>query len=233
MNAHHFNTRLELAHTAATQFLDWALSQPDIPRYTAISGGRVSETFFSELAGQTLKRHASLKQIHFFWADERCVPPNHPESNYHRAKELLFEPLNISIDHVHRVFGEFSPVQAAHLANKKIEQVVPKNKDGLPELDLILLGMGEDGHTASLFPGATTEKTERGEVYLPVQEAPKPPPNRVTISYPAIYAAKNIWVLASGSGKEKALQDSLAQSSKTPLGKVLNRRKDTLIFTDI
>lgn len=232
MNTQHFNTRLELAHTVATQFLDWALSQPDIPRYTAISGGRVAETFFSELAGLALKRHVLLKQIHFFWADERCVPPNHLESNYHRAKELLFEPLNISIDHIHRVFGEFSPVQAANLANKKIEQVVPKNKNGFPELDLILLGMGEDGHTASLFPGVTIEKTESA-VYLPVQAAPKPPSTRVTLSYSAICAAKNIWVLISGKEKEKALKNSLAPGSKTPLGKILNRRKDTLIFTDI
>ena len=103
---------------------------------------------------------------------------------------------------------------------------------GLPSLDLIFLGMGEDGHVASLFPGKT-EGTNPKEICCAVKNSPKPPPNRISLSYTAIAAANQVWVLASGTGKENALRESLSSSGKTPLTRVVQSRLHTKIFSDI
>jgi 6-phosphogluconolactonase len=99
-------------------------------------------------------------------------------------------------------------------------------------LDLIFLGMGEDGHVASLFPGEEDEAISSEAVYRAVT-AVKPPPRRMTLGYAAIVAATEVWVVASGAGKEGALKESLSPTGKTPLARVLNRRAQTKILTDI
>ncbi len=101
-----------------------------------------------------------------------------------------------------------------------------------PVLDLVFLGMGEEGHVASLFPGEPDEVAESPAVYRAVT-VPKPPPRRVTLGYPAICAARQVWVLASGPGKAQALRQSLAPAGNTPLARVLKDRAHTCIFTDI
>jgi 6-phosphogluconolactonase len=108
----------------------------------------------------------------------------------------------------------------------------PPDAEGRPALDLVLLGMGEDGHVASLFPDAAPEVVRSQAFYLPVV-GPKPPPRRLSLSYRAIAAARQVWVLASGPGKEEALRESLSPQGRTPLGRVLQSRPRTLILTDI
>ena len=103
---------------------------------------------------------------------------------------------------------------------------------GQPVLNLIFLGMGEDGHVASLFPGASDEVVRSKSVYVPVV-APKPPPRRITLNLATIAAARQVWVLASGAGKEQALRESLAADGKTPLSRLIRLRQETIIFTDI
>jgi 6-phosphogluconolactonase len=98
--------------------------------------------------------------------------------------------------------------------------------------DLIFLGMGEDGHVASLFPGEPETVMNLAQVYRPVVAA-KPPPNRITLGYGVIAAAQQVWVLASGKGKEAALRDSLTQGNATPLGRVIRMRTHTKVFSDI
>jgi 6-phosphogluconolactonase len=99
-------------------------------------------------------------------------------------------------------------------------------------LVLIFLGLGEDGHVASLFPGKTEGATP-GEIFCAVKNSPKPPPNRVTLSYEAIAAAREVWVLASGAGKEAALRESIFENGRTPLGRVIQARPKTRIFSDL
>ena len=106
------------------------------------------------------------------------------------------------------------------------------NGSGQPVLDLIFLGMGEDGHVASLFPGVLEEAMRSKSVYLPVV-ASKPPPQRITINFAPLAAARRVWVLASGAGKESALRESLATYGRTPLSRVLATRAKTMIFADI
>ena len=99
-------------------------------------------------------------------------------------------------------------------------------------LDIAVLGIGPDAHVASLFPGVLEEAIRGKSVYLPVV-ASKPPPQRITINFAALAAARQVWVLASGAGKESALRESLSTDGRTPLARVLATRAKTMIFADI
>jgi len=205
----------------------------------ALSGGRVARTFFEEMAWRIKNLPASpggvpfLSNVHFFWADERCVPPTDPESNYGIARELLFEPLKVPEGQIHRLRGEENEALALSEAVENIEKKTASEK-GQPVLDLIFLGMGEDGHVASLFPGEAAEVMADPAIYRAVT-AVKPPPRRITLGYGMLAAAREVWVLASGKGKEQALKESVSPEGKTPLARVLRARagKETKIFTDI
>jgi 6-phosphogluconolactonase len=98
---------------------------------------------------------------------------------------------------------------------------------------LIFLGLGEDGHIASLMPNATPEVLASREPFVHVSNSPKPPPNRLTMTYPVLGAAKNVWALVNGAGKAEALRKSLAPGKQTPFSCVLQYRPQTLIYTDL
>jgi 6-phosphogluconolactonase len=199
----------------------------------ALSGGRITQKFFALTVEQAKSRKVSFARVQFFWADERCVPPDDPESNFKLANELLFVPLKISDSQIHRIRGEISPDESVKIAGTELRQIAAAEKNNQPVLDLIFLGMGEDGHIASLFPNAPTEVLNCSTTFLLIENSPKPPPNRISLSYAAIAAAKNVWVLASGAGKEAALRDSLNSSGKTPLARVIQSRPNTRIFSEI
>jgi 6-phosphogluconolactonase len=187
-------------------------------KLVALSGGRIAVQFFNALVAL----RPNLEDVHFFWADERCVPPDNEESNYRAARQLLFEPLKVPIAHIHRIRGEEKPDLAAKLAADELLAIAPN-----AALDLVFLGMGEDGHVASLFPGMPPQTG----IFYPVI-GPKPPPQRITVSYGVLAAAREVWVLVSGNGKETALSRSLTSVGDTPLGRVIRSRKTTRIFCD-
>ena len=194
----------------------------------ALSGGRIPKALYKAFAG--LAAGDSLEGVHFFWGDERVVLPTDPESNFHLAAVPLFLALKIPESQVHRMVTERDEAFAVQQAEAELCRVAELNEQGQPELDLVFLGMGEDGHVASLFPG-DTEALETLAVYRAVT-GPKPPPRRVTLGYPALAAAREVWVLASGEGKKEALQASLEPTGNTPLARVLQSRSNTEIFTD-
>lgn len=228
-----------LASAAATDWLRQlqinAGKPGGLPYGVALSGGRIAKTFFTEVVRQVEAKPDAGKNIfqrvHFFWADERCVPPSDPESNYAIARQLLFEPLGIPEAQIHRLRGEGPEPLALSDAASDISHVVPVLK-GQPALDMIFLGMGEDGHVASLFPGEPEEVMANPAVYRAVT-AVKPPPRRITMGYGVIAAATEVWVLVSGAGKERALAESLSPEGKTPLARVLRQRAQTKILTDV
>jgi 6-phosphogluconolactonase len=237
-----FATADELAHAAAGAWLDEVESANRAGKLqcVALSGGRITQKFFTAVVEQARARKIgdggtpSLPgNVHFFWADERCVPPGDPESNFRMANELLFVPLKIPENRIHRLRGEDAPAVAVKEAEVELRQVASANPDGQPVLDLVLLGMGEDGHVASLFPGAPAEIVPGAAPFLAVDNSPKPPPRRISLSYAAVVAAKQVWVLISGAGKEKALRESLDGSGKTPLSRVIQLRQSTRIYTEI
>jgi 6-phosphogluconolactonase len=195
------------------------------PYCVAISGGRIARDFFAAIAENAKKRAISWANVHFFWADERCVPPTDPESNFALADQWLFKPLGISPDQVHRIQGEIAPEEAAEQAALELRRFIRTHASGQPMFDLIFLGMGEDGHVASLFPEMPAERISSTDVYQAVT-ASKPPPRRIS-------AALEVWVLASGARKSEALQRSLMMKSQTPFGRVLAMRRHTTIFSDV
>jgi 6-phosphogluconolactonase len=231
---HSFATDDALAGAVVDRWLDVLAARADdtTPYCVALSGGRIANKFFAAAARRASAKPAAFRPVHFFWADERCVPPTDPESNFGLAKAFLLDPLAIAPDRIHRVRGEISPPWAAAEAEAEICRIAPMNDSGQPLLDVAFLGMGEDGHVASLFPGAWEEAVRVKSVYLPVV-ASKPPPQRITLNFAALVAARHIWVLASGAGKENALRKSLSADGTTPLARVLQAREQTLIFTDL
>jgi 6-phosphogluconolactonase len=198
----------------------------------ALSGGRIAREFCSALDAQIKSQRATLEGVHFFWSDERCVPPDDPESNFRLANETLLIPLRISSEQIHRIRGELLPLEAAELAEAELRQVNSRSRPTTPELDLVLLGMGEDGHVASLFPGESEEEMAGAAMFRPVK-AVKPPPFRITMGYAVLAAARQTWVLASGQGKQQAFQNSLVPGGRTPLGRVIQLRHETRIYSDI
>jgi 6-phosphogluconolactonase len=230
-----FSTADELARAAAGSWLDEIemVNRTGKKHCVALSGGRITQKFFAHVLEQGKARQISFNGVHFFWADERCVPPTDVESNFRMAQELLFNFLKLSDSQIHRIRGEDAPEAAAKAAEREICASVSGNEQGQPILDLIFLGFGEDGHVASLFPGEPEAMTADKAVYRAIHNSPKPPPNRVTLGYQTIAAAKQVWMLASGAGKEAALRESLSPEGTTPFARVLKLRRSTKIFTDI
>ncbi len=221
-----------LATAAARDWLALLQSSSE-PQAVALSGGRITKTFFAAIAEMAKASTAPLAKVDFFWADERCVPPTHPESNFGLAQESLFRPLGIAPERIHRLKGEGPPAVAVAEASNDIRRLVPGGSSGVPVLDIIFLGLGEDGHTASLMPNAPPEVLASREPYVHVSNSSKPPPNRLTMTYPVLAAARNVWALVAGAGKAEALRESLMPGGKTPFARVLRSRRQTLIYTDL
>jgi 6-phosphogluconolactonase len=224
-----------LASTAAAQWVtDLTHRGVGQGNYTvALSGGRITQAFFAQIVTQVKARSVALADVHFFWADERCVPPDNQDSNFKLADEHLFQPLNIASAQIHRLHGEDEPKAAARAAEAGLRATATGVCDGQPVLDMVFLGMGEDGHVASLFPGEAPSMMQDEAVYRAVLDSPKPPPERLTLGYRALAVAKEVWVLSSGGGKEAALRASLNPGGETPLGRVLSSRSQTRLWTDI
>lgn len=196
----------------------WAASDAQT---VAISGGRITTAFLKK----AVPLFKNPPAFHLFWADERCVPPESPESNFAQALEHFIRPLKFPEGQIHRIRGELSPGEAAVQASREFKKL------GLPVLDLVFLGMGEDGHVASLFPDAGHEVELATEPYIAVT-GPKPPPNRVSLTYQMLTSAKKVCCLVSGAGKESALKRCL-EFDHLPLGTVLKHRTNTTIMTDL
>jgi 6-phosphogluconolactonase len=226
-----FSTAEQLAAAAALKWLDEAAAATR-PFCVALPGGRIAGKFFSAVTTHAQTRNQALERVQFFWGDERCVPPSDPESNYRLARERLLDPLAIPVAQIHRLRGEADPKEAAREAEAEMRRIVACDSTGQPILDLALLGMGEDGHVASLFPGESEALVQNPEVFRAVI-GPKPPPRRLTLSYAALAAAREVWVLVSGAGKEAALRESLSPGGRTPLAWLLKMRQNTAIFSDV
>ncbi len=151
------------------------------------------------LLAQGLAHHpVDASRWELFWTDERCVPLTHPDSNFLLAQTHLFPVLQISPSRIHPIQGHLGPEAAALAYEAELA-------NALTPFDLILLGVGEDGHIASLFP-ENLALLETSRTVVPVRHAPKPPPERVTLTLPTLLHARHVWVVAAGEGKQSILQ---------------------------
>lgn len=228
-----YATDAELAQAAAHAFLDWAMTRRGQTTTVALAGGRITGTFYDAIvAHASPEQRAAVQGLDYFWGDERCVPPDSADSNLKLAQDRLFAPLGIPEHRKHRVLGELPPMEAAARVADELAQLAPKVPGEQPRLDLVLLGMGEDGHVASLFPNAPAEVLESRAIYLPVI-GPKAPPQRISLSYPQLHAAADVWVLVAGAGKLAPLRDALGGECSFGLGRMLAGRNETKIFESV
>ena len=179
----------------------------------ALSGGSTPKTFYQTLASPEWKARFKWSRILFLFGDERCVPPDHPQSNFAMAQAALFRPLAIPPDHVYRMKGELpDPQAAAQDYEHTLRRLTQCSHSDMPRLDVILLGLGEDGHTASLFPGTTAIQEHSKAVT--VGTAPTGVPSRLTLTLGVLNRATVVLFLVSGSGKAPIVQAILEPRSE-------------------
>ncbi len=175
--------------------------------HLALAGGSTPRRAYEILAGLI----ADWRNVELWYGDERCVEPDDKQSNHRLVAGSLLAGIAGTQPVEHRILGELGADEAARLYAEQLTGRVPSDRDGgLPVLDLALLGLGEDGHTASLFPGHPQVRDESGASCLAVHDAPKPPPERVTLSMPVLRAARHCVLLATGASKADALAAVLA-----------------------
>ncbi len=230
----HFQGPAELTQAVAREFWRFVLqgSEKRTVQTMAVCGGRSASALFDAVVASCPASREWKDYLELFWADERCVQPDHPESNYGLAQSRLLVPLGFPAERIHRIQGEIPPVEGARLASIELDRVLTRCEGKNPQLDLVILSMGEDGHVASLFPDAKPDIADRADSYHAL-EGPKPPPQRISLGYHALLGARQAWVLASGSSKEAALRRSLTDGLTTPLGRVLCGREQTMVFTEL
>lgn len=176
-------------------------------RFTvALSGGSTPKAMFALLASEPYRHAIDWAKVYFFWGDERCVPPDHADSNYRMTNETLLSRVPIPAQNVFRMHGEMEPAEAAREYSVQLRQF--SQSDSAPRFDLVFLGMGADGHTASLFPGTTA--LHAGADTIAVENyVEKFKTYRITLTAATINQARTIIFLIAGADKAAPLREVL------------------------
>ena len=193
--------------------------------FCALAGGTTPLSSYRILAAPVISSKVNWEKTHVFWSDERCVPEGHPDRNDEAALGALLRKVPIPSKNIHRV--EATEPDAAERYESDLLRVfssLPLKESSsvssdIPRFDLILLGMGPDGHTASLFPGHAAVE-EKSRLVVRVDDAPKPPPARVTFTLPLINAARHVAFLVTGRDKNAALRRVLNGDPALPAARV-------------
>ncbi len=196
--------------------------------HLALSGGSTPGRTYELLAAEP----QALEGVEVWFADERCVGPQDPESNYRLAAETLLATGAVAEERVHRMQGELGPALGAERYARELAAQLPLDHEGLPVLDLVVLGIGPDGHVASLFPGAASLADPDVAPCLGVEDSPKPPPQRITLSLPVLRAARGCLLLATGAGKAHAIDAMLGEPSAHVPASLLRRERLSVIVDD-
>jgi 6-phosphogluconolactonase len=192
-------------------------------RFTvALSGGSTPKGVYSLLAqGEPRSQPIAWPYVHVFWGDERCVPPDHSESNYRMAHEALLSRVPIPPQNIHRIQTELAPLEAAYNYERELRAVFSLEANTFPCFDLVLLGMGPDGHTASLFPKTSGLQEEHRLVVAHYVDTLAS--WRVSLSAPALNAAAQVVFLISGGDKALTLKEVLegpSQPDRLPVQRI-------------
>jgi 6-phosphogluconolactonase len=184
----------------------------------ALSGGNTPRALYAALAGSEFRSQVAWERVHFFWGDERSVPADHPDSNYRMAYEALLSHVPVPPANIHRIETERGPAEAAAVYEALLRDFFALSLGALPRFDLILLGLGEEGHTASLFPGsAALEERERLVIAVYVEKLRT---DRVTFTLPVLNAAAEIAFLVAGKSKATAAKQALRDGADLPAARV-------------
>lgn len=171
-----------------------------------LSGGSTPEATY-ELMAERFHLSVDWKEVHFFWGDERCVPPDDPASNFAMANRTMLNRLELRPDQVHRIRGEEPPEQAARNYEKDLRSFFHLDEGEFPQFNLMLLGLGDNVHTASLFPGIPALR-ERERIAVAV-EVDAPQRHRVTLTVPVINNSMRVMFLVTGENKAQAVKSAI------------------------
>ncbi len=204
-----FKSANELAESLAIEFQkkvnDFAANEQAM--FIAISGGSTPQQFFKALVERDMNDHICWKYVQFFWGDERCVPPEDAESNYGMTEKTLLNQTNIPERNIYRIKGENDPETEATRYHRLVDRIAPKNRDEVPQFDWIFLGMGEDGHTASIFPNSKNEFNNQN--ITTVTQHPLTGQKRISLTLKTINQAKRVSFLVTGKRKRELVNKIL------------------------
>jgi 6-phosphogluconolactonase len=191
-----------------------------------LTGGRSPRAIHTAL--MALAGDLPWPKVQLTFGDERCVPPDHEDSNYRVARESLIDPSGIPEGNVFRMRGEIDPETAAREYEAKLRAVAARLGEPHYAHDLLLLGLGEDGHTASLFPGSPALDETTREV-LPVI-GPKPPPQRLSMTFPLINASRHVLFLVAEPAKREIAEAAIAGDRRYPASRVHGQEQTTWLL---
>ena len=176
--------------------------------HLVLAGGRTPEFLYRLLSSSPYKSSIPWPQTHVYWGDERCVPPENDESNFGQAWRIMLNSVPVQENHIHRIRGELEPQVAAD-EYRQLLAIQSNSGEDSPRFDLVFLGMGDDGHTASLFPGPIRPEERSASVMAVTAFYEDRPSSRITMTPRAINRARNIFFLVTGSNKSAALAAAL------------------------
>ncbi len=179
----------------------------------SLAGGSTPKIVFEQLASPAYRNQIDWKKTHIWFGDERCVPPEHPDSNYRMARQALLDQIPIPDANIHRIPGEQEPEEAAQYYAKELTLSISDKNQNIPIFDLMLQGLGPDGHTASLFPD--TPALEMNNRLTTAVYVKKFDSWRVSVTFPVLNAARNILFLVAGEAKKEIILDLLQEDNNT------------------
>ena len=220
-----FDTPEQLAIAAAERFVEYEYGfHGELDRFSvALAGGNTPRRVYELLATERFAQRVAWAQVDLFFGDERCVPSDHADSNYAMAYETLISKVPIPAKNVHRIIGEGNPGESARLYENHLRTFFASAS--WPRFDLVLLGMGEDGHTASLFPGSDALDEKSRWVVATMRDGSGQ--GRITLTVPVFNHAARMIFLVAGAGKAERLALVLRrQPTSNPLPAQLIRPVD-------
>ncbi len=231
-----FPTVKELAEHLSSEFLKF-ISEASLVKDSiniAFSGGNTPGVFFEQLASDQAKQPSKdlWRKVHFFWVDERCVPPDHADSNYGMTKKRLLDRINISPKNIHRIRGEHEPVSEAIRYGGEIDRNVRK-QDGIPVFDWIFLGIGNDGHTASIFPNRMDLISS--DQLCAASSHPDTGQFRVTLTGRPLVKGQRITFLVTGESKSVVIRQIISkepEATNYPAAQIYSLCKNADLYTD-
>ena len=230
MNIRFFYTSQELFEVFSEGLAAAVRKLPDRPFYLALSGGETARQLF-RFWTEEYSNKIDWSAIRFFWVDERCVAPDNKESNFGEAERLLFRPLSVPEEHLFRIRGEANPMREAIRYADTVKKILPFY-NGVPRFDCIVLGVGADGHTASIFPCAMHLLTDK-RLYVPSIN-PVNRQRRITMTGGLIQAGASVSLLAVGDSKKEIVRRLVKNENVEgfPVSFVLKQTPHATVFTD-
>jgi 6-phosphogluconolactonase len=207
-----------LAHAVAARLITRLVDVQSSGKVAQVvlTGGRVASAVYRAVAESPARSAIDWRRVEFWWGDERFLPAGDPERNETQAREALLDQVDVDPARVHPMAadtGQGAEAAAAAYASELAKAMSAGDRDGVPTFDVLLLGVGPDGHVASLFPEHPALHSE-DVATIAVHGSPKPPPTRISLTFPALNRSHEVWFVVSGEDKAKAVRLALAETGR-------------------